>query len=90
MGRILYRNQRAAAAGFWGGLVPQKNALNASALESLLEVGALGLKESNDFPMSKFNTYQGKACLSWQSTIDLLLVHAELVPDSDSSTLLLV
>jgi len=29
--------------GFWGGLVPD-NALNSSALESLLDAGVLGLK----------------------------------------------
>ncbi|KAA8542653.1 hypothetical protein F0562_023848 [Nyssa sinensis] len=35
---------RPGLPGFWGGLVPE-NAFNASALESLLEAGVLGLKE---------------------------------------------
>ncbi|KAJ0974392.1 hypothetical protein J5N97_016357 [Dioscorea zingiberensis] len=78
--------------GFWGGLVPE-NALNASALESLLEAGALGLKSFmcpsgiNDFPMT--NSTHIKEGLSILAKYNRpLLVHAELVPDSDSSTLL--
>ncbi|KAL2341907.1 hypothetical protein Fmac_009847 [Flemingia macrophylla] len=39
-----YTGTRAAAAGFWGGLIPE-NALNTSILEGLLSAGVLGLKE---------------------------------------------
>ncbi|MQL82254.1 hypothetical protein Taro_014724 [Colocasia esculenta] len=51
------RNKIYVDVGFWGGLVPE-NAFNRSALENLLNAGALGLKSFmcpsgiNDFPMT--------------------------------------
>jgi allantoinase len=51
------KNRIHVDVGFWGGLVPD-NALNSSALESLLDAGVLGLKSFmcpsgiNDFPMT--------------------------------------
>ncbi|KAM0950121.1 putative allantoinase [Dioscorea sansibarensis] len=76
--------------GFWGGLVPE-NAFNGSALESLMEAGALGLKSFmcpsgiNDFPMTN-STHIKEGLVVLAKYNRPLLVHAELVPDSDSST----
>ncbi|KAA8515270.1 hypothetical protein F0562_018500 [Nyssa sinensis] len=68
--------------GFWGGLVPE-NAFNASALESILEAGVLGLKSFmcpsgiNDFPMT--NASHIKEGLSILAKYKRpLLVHAEI------------
>ncbi|PKA53019.1 allantoinase [Apostasia shenzhenica] len=55
--------------GFWGGLVPE-NAFNRSALENLLNSGALGLKEGL-YTLARYKRP--------------LLVHAELVPNSKSN-----
>lgn len=68
--------------GFWGGLVPE-NAFNASALQNLLNAGALGLKSFmcpsgiNDFPMTNASHIkEGLAMLAKYKRP--LLVHAEL------------
>lgn len=68
--------------GFWGGLVPE-NAFNASALQSLLSAGALGLKSFmcpsgiNDFPLTNSSHIkEGLAMLAKYKRP--LLVHAEL------------
>ncbi|XP_031278587.1 allantoinase isoform X1 [Pistacia vera] len=74
--------------GFWGGLVPE-NAFNATALEALLNAGALGLKSFmcpsgiNDFPMT--NASHIKEGLSVLARYKRpLLVHAEIQQDSES------
>ncbi|KAI0489272.1 hypothetical protein KFK09_029114 [Dendrobium nobile] len=59
---------KAAAAGFWGGLVPE-NALNATALDSLLSAGVLGLKEGL-YTLAKYKRP--------------LLIHAEVDVGSES------
>ncbi|PIN19735.1 Dihydroorotase [Handroanthus impetiginosus] len=68
--------------GFWGGLVPE-NAFNVTALERLLDAGALGLKSFmcpsgiNDFPMT--NSRHIKEGLSVLAKYKRpLLVHAEI------------
>ncbi|KAJ4703465.1 allantoinase [Melia azedarach] len=72
--------------GFWGGLVPE-NAFNESALEALLNAGALGLKSFmcpsgiNDFPMTDASHIkEGLAVLARYKRP--LLVHAEIQQDS--------
>ncbi|GAU47742.1 hypothetical protein TSUD_387010 [Trifolium subterraneum] len=79
---------RAAAAGFWGGLVPE-NAHNTSILEGLLDSGVLGLKSFmcpsgiNDFPMTTIDHIkEGLSVLTKYRRP--LLVHAELQQDSKS------
>ncbi|XP_041026058.1 allantoinase isoform X1 [Juglans microcarpa x Juglans regia] len=74
--------------GFWGGLVPE-NAFNSSALEGLLNAGALGLKSFmcpsgiNDFPMTNISHIkEGLSVLAKYRRP--LLVHAELQQDSES------
>ncbi|XP_044495077.1 allantoinase isoform X2 [Mangifera indica] len=74
--------------GFWGGLVPE-NAFNVTALEALLNAGALGLKSFmcpsgiNDFPMT--NASHIKEGLSVLARYKRpLLVHAEIQQDSKS------
>ncbi|XP_037492442.1 allantoinase isoform X2 [Jatropha curcas] len=81
---------KAAAAGFWGGLVPE-NAFNASSLEALLNAGVLGLKSFmcpsgiNDFPMT--NARHIKEGLSTLAKYRRpLLVHAEIQQDSENYT----
>ncbi|XP_073000780.1 probable allantoinase isoform X4 [Typha latifolia] len=76
--------------GFWGGLVPE-NAFNTSALDSLLRAGALGLKSFmcpsgiNDFPMT--NATHIKEGLNVLAKYKRpLLVHAEIVLDSERKT----
>lgn len=75
--------------GFWGGLVPE-NALNTSALEELLNAGALGLKSFmcpsgiNDFPMTN-STHIKEGLTVLARYKRPLLVHAEAVPDSESN-----
>lgn len=76
--------------GFWGGLVPE-NAFNTSVLENLLNAGALGLKSFmcpsgiNDFPMT--NSTHIKEGLSVLAKYRRpLLVHAEVVLDSESNS----
>ncbi|KAH6773703.1 allantoinase [Perilla frutescens var. hirtella] len=73
--------------GFWGGLVPE-NAFNSTALEHLLEAGALGLKSFmcpsgiNDFPMT--NSSHIKEGLSVLAKYRRpLLVHAEIQQDPE-------
>ncbi|KAL7130046.1 hypothetical protein ABFS83_13G107700 [Erythranthe nasuta] len=68
--------------GFWGGLVPE-NAFNATALDRLLQAGALGLKSFmcpsgiNDFPMTNSSHIkQGLSVLAKYKRP--LLVHAEI------------
>ncbi|XP_004294029.1 PREDICTED: allantoinase [Fragaria vesca subsp. vesca] len=75
--------------GFWGGLVPE-NAFNKSALEDLLNAGALGLKSFmcpsgiNDFPMT--NSSHIKEGLSVLAKYRRpLLVHAEKQPDPETN-----
>ncbi|EYU27962.1 hypothetical protein MIMGU_mgv1a006121mg [Erythranthe guttata] len=63
--------------GFWGGLVPE-NAFNATALDRLLQAGALGLKSFmcpsgiNDFPMTNSSHIKRP-----------LLVHAEIQQEAN-------
>ncbi|CAN6859639.1 unnamed protein product [Brassica oleracea] len=73
--------------GFWGGLVPD-NALNSSALSSLLDAGVLGLKSFmcpsgiNDFPMTNItHIKEGLSVLAKYKRP--LLVHAEVEMDSE-------
>ncbi|PIA41274.1 hypothetical protein AQUCO_02300203v1 [Aquilegia coerulea] len=73
--------------GFWGGLVPE-NALNVSALDSLLKAGVLGLKSFmcpsgiNDFPMTNSSHIkEGLHVLAKYKRP--LLVHAEMQLDSE-------
>ncbi|KAB1206383.1 Allantoinase [Morella rubra] len=73
--------------GFWGGLVPE-NAFNSSALEGLLNAGALGLKSFmcpsgiNDFPMTNVSHIkEGLSVLAKYRRP--LLVHAEVQQDSE-------
>ncbi|KAL0846373.1 hypothetical protein Bca101_019619 [Brassica carinata] len=68
--------------GFWGGLVPD-NALNSSALSSLLDAGVLGLKVGiNDFPMTNItHIKEGLSVLAKYKRP--LLVHAEVEMDSE-------
>ncbi|KAJ0264925.1 Allantoinase [Hirschfeldia incana] len=73
--------------GFWGGLVPD-NALNSTALESLLDAGVLGLKSFmcpsgiNDFPMTNVtHIKEGLSVLAKYKRP--LLVHAEVEMDSE-------
>ncbi|EEE61915.1 probable allantoinase [Oryza sativa Japonica Group] len=71
--------------GFWGGLVPE-NALNPSALESLLNAGVLGLKSFmcpsgiNDFPMTN-STHIEEGLVTLAKYKRPLLIHAERIPD---------
>uniref|UniRef100_A0A7N0RED8 allantoinase n=2 Tax=Kalanchoe fedtschenkoi TaxID=63787 RepID=A0A7N0RED8_KALFE len=73
--------------GFWGGLVPE-NALNSTALEDLLDAGVLGLKSFmcpsgiDDFPMTNITHIQGGLSVLARYKRPLL-VHAELVQESD-------
>ncbi|XP_024029114.1 allantoinase isoform X2 [Morus notabilis] len=74
--------------GFWGGLVPE-NAFNHSALEDLLNAGALGLKSFmcpsgiDDFPMT--NISHIKEGLSILAKFRRpLLVHSEIQKDLES------
>ncbi|KAJ3692985.1 hypothetical protein LUZ60_012080 [Juncus effusus] len=74
--------------GFWGGLVPE-NAFNASALDKLLNAGALGLKSFmcpsgiNDFPMTNLTHIKEglKILAKYQRP---LLVHAEFVLETEN------
>ncbi|XP_010529415.1 PREDICTED: allantoinase-like [Tarenaya hassleriana] len=73
--------------GFWGGLVPD-NALNSTALESLLDAGVLGLKSFmcpsgiNDFPMTNISHIKkGVSVLAKYRRP--LLVHAEIEQESE-------
>lgn len=76
--------------GFWGGLVPE-NAFNSSALEGLLNAGALGLKSFmcpsgiNDFPMTNA-THIKEGLLVLAKYKRPLLVHAEVVLDSNHNS----
>ncbi|KAL0905100.1 hypothetical protein M5K25_027278 [Dendrobium thyrsiflorum] len=78
--------------GFWGGLVPE-NALNATALDSLLSAGVLGLKSFmlpsgiNDFPMTNL-THIKEGLYALARYKRPLLVHAEVDvgPESDDET----
>ncbi|XP_031116622.1 allantoinase [Ipomoea triloba] len=74
--------------GFWGGLVPE-NAFNASALQRLLNAGALGLKSFmcpsgiNDFPMTNSSHIkEGLAVLAKYRRP--LLVHAEMEQEPEN------
>lgn len=73
--------------GFWGGLVPE-NAFDASALESILNAGALGLKSFmcpsgiNDFPMTN-STHIKEGLTVLAKYKRPLLVHAEVVVELD-------
>lgn len=76
--------------GFWGGLVPE-NAMNSSALDILLEAGALGLKSFmcpsgiNDFPMTNISHIkEGLAVLSKYRRP--LLVHSEVPQHHDGNS----
>ncbi|KAJ4790915.1 Allantoinase [Rhynchospora pubera] len=74
--------------GFWGGLVPE-NAFDPSALDKLLKAGALGLKSFmcpsgiNDFPMTN-STHIKEGLKVLAKYKRPLLVHAEVVPESES------
>ncbi|KAL1221754.1 Allantoinase [Cardamine amara subsp. amara] len=79
------KNRIHVDVGFWGGLVPD-NALNSSALESLLDAGVLGLKSFmcpsgiNDFPMTNItHIEEGLSVLAKYKRP--LLVHAEVEKD---------
>ncbi|KAG7619595.1 Allantoinase [Arabidopsis suecica] len=79
------KNRIHVDVGFWGGLVPD-NALNSSALESLLDAGVLGLKSFmcpsgiNDFPMTNItHIKEGLSVLAKYKRP--LLVHAEIERD---------
>lgn len=74
--------------GFWGGLVPE-NAFNTSALQGLLNAGALGLKSFmcpsgiNDFPMT--NSTHIKEGLHVLAKYNRpLLIHAEIVLNTET------
>ncbi|CAM8893643.1 unnamed protein product [Rhodiola kirilowii] len=75
--------------GFWGGLVPE-NALNSTKLKDLLDAGVLGLKSFmcpsgiNDFPMTNITHIQGGLSVLAKYKRPLL-VHAELVQESDEA-----
>ncbi|XP_038971157.1 uncharacterized protein LOC103721871 [Phoenix dactylifera] len=74
--------------GFWGGLVPE-NAFNTSALQGLLNAGALGLKSFmcpsgiNDFPMTN-STHIKEGLYVLAKYSRPLLIHAEIVLDSET------
>ncbi|KAG6387236.1 hypothetical protein SASPL_152423 [Salvia splendens] len=75
--------------GFWGGLVPE-NAFNSTALERLLEAGALGLKSFmcpsgiDDFPMTNSSHIrEGLSVLAKYRRP--LLVHAEIPQELDTA-----
>ncbi|KFK31005.1 hypothetical protein AALP_AA6G056100 [Arabis alpina] len=79
------KNRIHVDVGFWGGLVPD-NALNSSALSSLLDAGVLGLKSFmcpsgiNDFPMTNItHIKEGLSVLAKYRRP--LLVHAEIERD---------
>ncbi|XP_010431984.1 PREDICTED: allantoinase [Camelina sativa] len=81
------KNRIHVDVGFWGGLVPD-NALNSSALESLLDAGVLGLKSFmcpsgiNDFPMTNItHIKEGLSVLAKYRRP--LLVHAEIEKESE-------
>ncbi|KAF3551444.1 hypothetical protein DY000_02004959 [Brassica cretica] len=81
------KNRILVDVGFWGGLVPD-NALNSSALSSLLDAGVLGLKSFmcpsgiNDFPMTNItHIKEGLSVLAKYKRP--LLVHAEVEMDSE-------
>jgi allantoinase len=83
------KNRIYVDVGFWGGLVPG-NAFNASALESLLNAGVLGLKSFmcpsgiDDFPMT--NASHIKEGLSVLAKYRRpLLVHAEMEQNSENN-----